>query len=88
MYLPFHNDSIITSIFIEDKKHFHTEGSIIQNGNRIPIKTRDKVIELRKLHLPNYISQWLRDQIDSGYVELSPRQLTDLIRILNSNSRH
>ena len=79
MYRQLHSTSQQSSIFIEKIEHHHgiVEKLLIGGNkrNRIPEKTRDKVLELKESQQPKYISQWLRDNLADGYVELNERQI-------------
>ena len=74
-------------IFLEDKVHEHIQKVQIKgSGNRIPLRTKLKVDELRQTMSPKLISQWLRDNLDDDYVELSTKKINDLMR--NSSKKN
>ena len=78
MYL-IHATNDTAAIFLEEFDHQHQVNQTTTK-HRIPQRTRQKVLELRAILGPKEISQWLRDNLDSDYVELTARQINDLCR--------
>ena len=69
-----HPDNLQVTVYIENKKHVHTKRPYF-----IPTKTKDKVIEMYSDGiLPKEIAQYLRDNIESGYSELTTKTINNI----------
>lgn len=63
------------SIYTLDQEHQHQKSSYY-----IPDNTKNKVIELAKQgYAPSYISQWLRDNIQNDFIEMSSKKISSLL---------
>ena len=69
-----HPDSLKVTVYIENKQHVHNKRPYF-----IPTKTKDKVIEMYSDGiLPKEIAQYLRDNIESGYFELTTKTINNI----------